>query len=283
MKMIEGTATANGIRIWYEIIGERSEPVVMLIAGGGAIGRTRSDDFCEKLVAGGRCVVRFDNRDVGRSQLFEKADVSYTLLDMANDTVGLLDALDFERVHLAGTSMGGMISQTVAIEHPGRVITLTSIMSTTGKDYDPLAAMSAPIREFVTVGRIGKSREEQIEEEIHFWRMLSGPRLPFDEDWWRKEISKWFDHGWDPKAVQGHVTAIQNSPPREEALRKLTIPTLVIHGTEDPVVPFHFGEATARVIPNAKLVAIDGMGHTISPPIFDQVVSAILAHTGEGN
>jgi len=280
--MSEGKAIVNGIDIWYETFGRPADPTVLLIRGAGEQGTAWRPEFCEGLVAGGRHVIRFDNRDVGLSEWFAD-DEPYTLYDMADDTVGLLDALEIDRAHLVGISMGGMIGQILAIHHPERVLTLTSMLSSPCSLSDPSFEPPDPhVMEVIEhlLGETLESREEKIEQRLGLSRALAGTRYPFDEEWWRSQAAEGVDRAWRPEATPHHMAAIEGVPSRVEALRNVGVPTLVIHGTADPVVTYSRGVATAEAIPGAKLLTIEGLGHELPPGCWDEVVGAILDHTG---
>ncbi len=263
--MSERTIRANGIEIWCQDFGSKSDPALLLVMGAGGQAILWPGEFCASLAAAGRYVIRYDNRDTGQSSCLDFAQSPYTLSDMARDAVGVLDAFDIERAHVAGASMGGMIGQTLAIEHGGRLRTLTSIMSSpSGASImkgmmGGSAALPAPEPKVMaalaaSAANPPRTDAERIEAAVRLWRALSGSGEPFDE-------------------------AAVASPDREEALRKVTTPTLVIHGDEDPILPLPHGRATADAIPGAKFLVIEGMGHDISPRAQKRIAQAILEHT----
>ena len=281
--MSEGKVQANGVEIWNETFGQLADPRVLLIRGAGEQGTAWRSEFCQRLVAAGRHVIRFDNRDVGLSQWFAD-DEPYTLDDMADDTVGLLDALEIDRAHLVGISMGGMIGQILAIHHPERVLTLTSMLSSpcslSDPSFEPPDPQVMEVIEQLLGAETPRSREEKIEQRMQLWRALAGTRYSFDEEWWRSQAAEGVDRAWRPEATPHHMAAIEGVPSRVEALRNVGVPTLVIHGTADPVVTYSRGVATAEAIPGAKLLTIEGLGHELPPGCWDEVVGAILDHTG---
>ena len=257
--MSAGTVTANGIEIWYEDFGDPADPHVMLVMGANATAMWWDSAFYEPIVDAGFHVVRFDNRDVGLSEWFDFAAQPYTLADMAADTIGLMDALSIPTAHLVGTSMGGMVAQTVALDHPDRVLTLTSICSSPGA-FDPdLPATPEHIVE-LAMAPMPDSREGRLDRLVEFWQSCAGTTFAFDEPHWRSVFETDLDRGFNP--TPGHGFAIAMSPSRREALRNLEMPVLVIHGDADPILPHAHGVATAEAIPGAKLVAIPGAGHT---------------------
>lgn len=266
-------ASVNGIELEYDTFGSSTDPAIVCIAGLGAQLITFHEDFCRSLVERGYFVVRHDNRDVGLSSKIEDGS-SYALEDMADDTVGLLDFLGLSKAHVVGVSMGGMIAQTIAIRHPDRVASLTSIMSTTGAPGVGGATEEAAAR---LVRVAGDTRDERVASAIETSRVIWGdtPEFPFDEDLarWRAETS--VDRAYYPIGTVRQLQAIRATGDRTERLRALTVPTLVIHGSNDPLVQPSGGEATAAAIPGAELLLIEGMGHGVARPAFASIVDAI--------
>jgi pimeloyl-ACP methyl ester carboxylesterase len=290
--MAERTVRAHGIEIWCEDFGRPSDPPLLLVMGAGGQAILWPDEFCRALADGGRRVIRYDNRDTGQSSCFDFAQAPYTLSDMARDAVGLLDAFGIERADVVGASMGGMIVQTLALEHPARVRTLTSIMST------PLAASimkamlgaaepgalpgPAPKVMAVAMSRAGnppRTPEERIDLAVAMWRALAGSGEPFDEAAVRAREARILARARNIDAAQNHQLAVASSPDRDEALRALRVPALVIHGTDDPILPLPHGRATAERIPGARLLEIEGMGHDFPVHAQKRMVEAILAHS----
>jgi pimeloyl-ACP methyl ester carboxylesterase len=279
------TVKANGIEIAYEAFGDPSARPLLLVMGLGAQMIVWHDDFCAALADGGFHVVRFDNRDAGLSTHMHDAPVpdvaaamagdtssaSYTLDDMADDSVGLLDELGIDAAHVVGASMGGMIAQAIAIRHPRRVRSLTSIMSTPGPRIGPpteaaAAALLAPSP---------TSRDEAIERALAATKVIGSPAYPADEEWIAESAGIAYDRGFDPPAFARQFVAIQASGDRTEALRALRVPTLVMHGADDPLVSLPGGEATAAAIPDAELLVIPGMGHNLPRQLWPQIVDAV--------
>ncbi|GIW45166.1 MAG: alpha/beta hydrolase [Candidatus Binatia bacterium] len=279
----------NGIELEYEVLGPTQGEPMVLIMGLGAQMILWRDDFCHMLAERGYRVIRFDNRDVGRSSWLDHlglpnvmalmaaaatgqpVEAPYTLRDMAADTAGLLDALDIERAHIVGASMGGMIAQTFAIDYPQRTLSLTSIMSSTG---DPTLPPPKPEAMSALLAPQPTSREEAIERGVAIFRTIGSPKY-FDEVEIRELAARSFDRGINPAGVMRQLAAILASGNRTEALRRVEVPALVIHGRSDPLVPFAAGEATARALPRAKLLAFDDMGHDMPRPLWPQMVEAI--------
>jgi len=286
-------AEANGIELFYETVGDPARPTVLLISGLGSQMISWDAELCEAIADRGFHVVRYDNRDVGLSTHLddtvdvravmaarasgEAPEVPYLLSDMAADAVGLLDHLGVTRAHVVGVSMGGMIAQTVAINHPDRVTTLTSIMSTTGEAHVGMPTPEASAQLFSPPPR---TREEAQENQVRHAHIWGSPGL-FDEDRLRDLAGAAWDRDSDKTGTARQLAAIMASPSRAEALAELAVPTLVIHGTEDKLVQPSGGERTAELIPDAKLVMIDGMGHDLAPPLWPQIVDAIASHATE--
>jgi pimeloyl-ACP methyl ester carboxylesterase len=284
---------ANGIDICYEIFGDADAEPMLLIMGLGAQMILWDDDFCRQLAARGFRVIRFDNRDIGKSGKlsggkrltpiellklrFLKIPVAapYKLYDMAQDVIGLMDALKIRTAHLVGASMGGMIAQEIAITFPERVLSLTSIMSTTGNPKVP-----SPTREAAAVlmAPPPTTKEEYLERFAHTWKVLRVGSFPEDEAFDRSRAERNFERGLSPAGVGRQLRAILASGSRKERLGSVKAPTLVIHGTVDPLVHPEGGQDTAASIPGAKLLMIEGMGHALPIPMWPQIIGAIDQH-----
>jgi pimeloyl-ACP methyl ester carboxylesterase len=290
-------ARANGIELEYDTFGRAADPTLLLVMGFGAPMILWREEFCEQFAARGLHVVRFDNRDCGLSSQIDRpvtAELSavgraglageplaapYTLSDMAADAVGLLDALGVDAAHVAGASMGGMIVQTLAIEHPKRVRTLVSIMSTTGAADMPspkpeaMAALLAPV---------ATERPAAIERGLAMSRALGSPGYPFDEADERDLLGRMFDRGVHPDGNARQLLAVMAAKSRREALGAVRVPTLVIHGIDDPIIPIQAGRDTAAAVPGAELLEIEGMGHDLPRALWPQLVDAIAKHVARG-
>src|SRR6201996_6574666 len=287
------TARANGIDICYEVFGDDSAEPMMLIMGLGAQMVLWDDAFCEQLAARGFRVIRFDNRDIGKSsQLsggkrlsplelmklrFLKIPVAapYKLRDMAEDTIGLMDALHIRSAHLVGASMGGMIAQEIAIVFPERVRSLTSIMSTTGNPKVPPRPRRAPP---MLMAPPPASKEEYFARFAQTWKVLRAGSFPEEEALDPGRAARTWERGLNPPGVGRQLRAILASGSRKERLRAVKAPTLVIHGTVDPLVRPEGGKDTAASISGAKLLMIDGMGHALPIPMWPQIIGAIDQH-----
>ena len=279
---------AGDVEIACETFGDPADPPVVLVMGLATQMLGWPDGFCEALAERGHFVVRFDNRDIGLSTHLHDApapnamaafagdtsSASYTLSDMAGDTVGLLDALGLDSVHLVGASMGGMIAQTVAIEHPERLRSLTSIMSTTGD-----ASVGQPTDQALAVllAPPARTREEAVERTVASYRVIGSPGFAFDEAALRERAGLSYDRAHDPLGVGRQLLAVLASGSRSERLRELRVPALVIHGAQDPLVRLSGGQATAEAIPGAELVVIDGMGHDLPRDLWPDITGRIAA------
>ena len=280
------TAEANGLTLAYETFGEEGDPPVLLIMGLGTQMIFWDDGLCEALAASGLYVVRFDNRDVGLSSHLDQAPVPdlaavtagdtsgavYTLDDMADDTVSLLDALGLDSAHLVGVSMGGMIAQTVAILHPARVRSLVSIMSTTG---DPAVGQPTDEAMQALLAPMPRGRQEAIERTVRTWRFIASPGFEWNEDRVRDLAGVAYDRAYDPAGFARQLTAILASGDRTEQLGTVDVPTVVLHGDADLLVTPSGGEATAAAVPGAELVTIERMGHDVPRELWERLVEII--------
>ncbi|MGC1403676.1 MAG: alpha/beta fold hydrolase [Thermodesulfobacteriota bacterium] len=286
---------ANGIHLEYETFGNPSGRPLLLIIGLGAQMIHWDDDLCQDLAERGHYVIRYDNRDVGLSAKFEEAGVPdmmdtfgklmqgekiippYTLEDMADDAVGLLDALGIRKAHICGMSMGGMIAQTFAIRHPSRVLSLISIYSTTG---NPEVPQPKPEVTGLLIAPPPQEREACIEHMLGVFKTIAGSGFPVDEQWTRRIMAESFDRCFYPQGMGRQLVAILAQENRVPALAKVAVPTLVVHGTDDPLVPVEGGKDTARAIPGAQLMLIEGMGHDLPHGgAWPRIIEAITAHT----
>ena len=280
----------SGVSICYETFGDPDDVPLMLVCGLGMQLVRWDEELLTGLTARGFFVVTHDNRDIGLSESFAHVEVDvvaavmaaiegaavdapYLLSDMAADAIAVLDDLGIERAHVVGTSMGGMIAQTMAIEHPDRVASLTSIMSTTG---DPDVGQPKPEVLPTLLGSSGEDREAIIEATVETFRAIGSPDH-FDEDLTRAAAARAYDRAHDPTAQSRQLVASIASGSRSEALRSVSVPTLVVHGEADPLIDVSGGRRTAEVIPGAELLVIEGMGHDIPRVFQPQVVEAVLA------
>jgi pimeloyl-ACP methyl ester carboxylesterase len=275
----------RGITLCYETFGERSDPTALLIMGLGTQMVAWNEDFCRQLAARGFYVVRFDNRDVGRSTHVQGAPPTirqlltrsrraahYRLADMADDTAGLLSELELAPAHVIGASMGGMIAQTLAARHPQSVRSLVSIMSNTGR----LVSGQPALRLYpFFLRRPAAGRAQYIAHFERLFAAIGSTGLPRDPEEIRALAAISYDRDHDPAGAGRQLAAIIASGDRTAELRSIVAPTLVVHGTADPLVGPSGGRATARAIPGAKLMNVKGMGHDLPRAIWPQLIDAI--------
>jgi pimeloyl-ACP methyl ester carboxylesterase len=285
---------ANGLTIEYESLGSPADPPIVLIMGLGMQLIAWPDDFCQRLVAQGFRVIRFDNRDAGLSgrcagrrtpnlvlamlaaRLGLPVRAPYSLDDMADDTVALMDALQISRAHLVGLSMGGMIAQVLAVRFAERLFSLTSIMSSSGN-----RRASKPKPEALRVllhTPASDDTEAAISHYMHLFGVIGSPGFPTPESLRRERITRWVQRAYDPAARNRQLLAVIAGGDRRRSLRRITVPTLVIHGADDPLIPVAAGRDTARNVPGAELKVIDGMGHDLADALLPVLADAIAEH-----
>jgi pimeloyl-ACP methyl ester carboxylesterase len=286
-------ALSGGIELEFETFGSSDDPALLLIGGFTAQLISWDDGFCQQLASGGRFVIRFDNRDCGMSTTLDGVEVDvgavmsaalarqpippvpYTLSDMAADAVGLLDHLGIDQAHVLGASMGGMIAQTVAIEHPSRVASLISVMSMTG---EPEYGTPAPEALAVLLTPPPTDRAAYIASAAA--TAVWSSRRWFDVDRIQALYGRSFDRRFYPEGAPRQLAAIYASGPRTDTLPTVTAPTLVIHGLDDTLISPSGGRRTAELVPGASLLTVADMGHDLPPPLWPFVVGAILGFTG---
>ena len=288
--MAESFCRVGEIEICFETFGDPADPAVLLVMGLGTQMLGWHEDFCTDLAGRGFHVIRYDNRDIGRSTILSGAPVpnlgqiirrdkraaAYSLAEMAADGVGLLDHLGIDRAHVVGVSMGGMIAQTIAARRPERVLTLTSIMSSTGSRWRGQPALRT-YRQFLRP--VSTDRAAYIAETAALFDIIGSPGFERDGDDLRTLLGAMYDRGHDPGSVSRQLAAILASGDRTAELRRITAPTLVIHGTADKLVALSGGRATARAIPGARLLKVEGMGHDLPRGAWPQLIDAIVANT----
>lgn len=284
-------ASCGDVELAYETFGAADKPPLVLVMGLATQMLGWPDEFCEALADSGFSVVRFDNRDIGLSTHLDEAgmpDLSplfagqpitsapYSLADMADDTIRLIDAIGLGRVHLVGASMGGMIAQEVALRHPERLLTLTSIMSTTAPNVGP----PTPAASAVLFSPPATTESEAAERAITVYRVIGSPGHRLDEVALSARAQESFRRANDPAGVARQLAAIHASGDRTARLRDLAVPTLVLHGEDDPLVQVEGGRATAAAVPGARLVTWPGMGHDLPRGMWPDIIGEITAHAG---
>jgi pimeloyl-ACP methyl ester carboxylesterase len=283
---MEEFCRVGDVELCYESYGDPADPTVLLVMGLGTQMVAWRPDFCEQLVAHGFRVVRFDNRDIGRStkvggapptvtQLLTRSRKAgrYRLKDMAKDAIGLLDHLGVDAAHVVGASMGGMIAQEMAARYPHRVLSLASIMSTTGNRW----AGQAHIKLYpLFLRRAPTDREAYLKHIGRVFAAIGSPDFDRDEDEVKAIAAESYERGTDPAGSARQLGAIVASGDRTKVVKRITAPTVVIHGTKDLLVRPSGGRATAKAIPGAKLVMVEGMGHDLPRGAWDQIIDAIL-------
>ena len=314
--MTQGIAEVNNINIWWEDFGDSSNPTVLLIMGANANCMQWTPEFIDPLVDAGFYVVRFDNRDVGKStwfgresfsaklvrlflpkfllkfflkkafnsiidengymQEFDIKDPDYTLDDMAKDAVCLMDHLNIEKAHIIGASMGGMITQLLALDYPDRTLTITPIMSSPGMGDPELSNMTPALVKGIQESAFLDAKGNHADSVTRIYRELTGSRFPFDEEKFREKLVPVMAHGHNPNCKHGDAAGA--SPSRKHKLNQISKPTLVIHGTEDAILGLDHGMALYENIPNAKKLIMEGVGHEIPEELADEITSTIIDH-----
>jgi pimeloyl-ACP methyl ester carboxylesterase len=285
---------ANGISIEYDSFGDPAGRPLLLVMGLGAQMTRWRPEFCELLADEGHFVIRFDNRDVGLSHKFDDAGVPnmveifmkaqagqpvsapYTLDDMADDAVGLLDVLGVDRAHVCGASMGGMIVQTMALRHGHRLRSMVSIMSSTGNPELPPATPEAMA---ALLSPAGTTLDDVLDRAVTLWRAIGSTAYPDSADRIRRQARADFERSFYPVGTARQMAAVAVSGNRRPHLHQVTTPTLVIHGKNDPLVPLAGGIDTHEAIPGSRLEVIEGMGHDLPEPLWNDIVRLIAEHT----
>jgi pimeloyl-ACP methyl ester carboxylesterase len=277
-------AKTNNIELEYETFGDPADPPMVLVMGLGSQLIGWPVPFCTLLATRGCYVVRYDHRDTGLSTYFDDlptpdlnailrgdhTTTPYTLSDLGTDITGLFDALGFARAHVLGISMGGAIVQQLAIDHPDRLLSLCSVMAAShyASGIQPTSPPGRPVK-------LAPSREEIIERQIATFRSVDSPAYPAGDAYFRERATTAYDRAYHPAGGLRHTAALLSSAARGEGLRSVTVPSLIIHGTDDPWVPLSAGKAVAAAIPGATMLTIPGMGHMLSPALWPKYVDAI--------
>ena len=304
---------ANGIKIWFEEFGESSNETILLIMGANANCKQWPQEFIDELVSKNFRVVRFDNRDVGKSswlgkeptynkllkilpsfflkiivnrifglavdkkgkfKFSESTPVQYDLSDMAKDAVSLMDSLKIEKAHIVGASMGGMITQIIALDYPERVKSITPIMTTPGIQNESLSGPTKELIEAMKKSFVFNLKGRIEDGVVEIYRQLTGSRFPFNEDKFREKLKPIVDHGNNPFALHG--AAVGASPDRTSRLHEIDVPALIIHGTEDAILPLDHGIAVADGIKDSKRMIMEGVGHEIPEELLPEIIEAII-------
>ena len=294
---LEATVNVNGVDIAYQLHGDKQHPTLALIHGLGAPLTAWPKAMVEQLVEQGFQVLLFDNRDIGKSEQLNHLKmpnlawlmfklklglpikVPYKLEDMMTDTIALLDELQLEKVHIVGASMGGMIAQLLTINHPERVHTLTSIMSTTGNKKLP--RMTEEVKQNFAEKPASHSEADILKFNMTKWQVIGSPDYPAEHEYLTEFVKGLLERGITAKGSLRQMLAIMATKNREKRLAKINTPTLVLHGDADPLIRVECGKATAAAIPNAKLITYPGMGHDCPIELIPSIVKDIVTHTRE--
>ncbi|GLX41912.1 carboxylesterase [Streptomyces roseochromogenus] len=281
--MAERMVDVDGVELCTETFGDRSDPPVLLIMGTGASMLWWEEGFCRMLAGGGRFVIRYDHRDTGRSVTRERASSGYTGADLAGDAVGVLDAYGIPAAHVVGVSAGGALAQLIALDRPDRVLSLVLISTSRAVPGDrELPPPTGEFMRFVSSAEADWSRTASvIDYLVEYARVLAGSRRRFDETAVRDLVRRDVERAHHFAAVRNHDSLPEGKRPRRP-LSSIAVPTLVIHGTADPMFPFGHGEALAEAIPGAGLLALEGAGHGVDRADWETIVRAVIAHTAVG-
>jgi pimeloyl-ACP methyl ester carboxylesterase len=279
--MVAETLPVNGIELCIETFGEPTDPALLLIAGGASSMDWWEDEFCRRLAAGGRYVIRYDHRDTGRSTSFPAGAPPYSGVDLAHDALGVLDVLGVHKAHLVGLSMGGALAQRIAVERPHRVLSLI-LMSTSpgpGPSEDP---GDAEVTEPLEASSDWSNRRASVNRIIDAAQELGG-LFTADEPHLRRLAERVYDRTQNMAASQTNHWCCPDGPPFRQMLGTITAPTLILHGTMDPMFPASHAQALEAEIPGARLVWLEGVGHEFPPmAVWSQVIDEILGHAARG-
>ena len=282
--------SANGIKIWYETFGQKKHEALLLIMGGCCQGIMWPTEFCERLAAEKFFVIRYDHRDTGYSTCFDFQENPYTLLDLAKDAIGLLDALEVRKAHLAGLSMGGPIAELMAACYPERVSTITLIAASSdframNRAYAELPpeenSLSRPKDIYLSwmknyLACPTDNQKEALEQRMTCWRILNGSVAPFEELLYRQLHRLFLIRSKSPESIKNHLSACADSEDLiKDAHKQIKVPTLILHGTEDPIFPQDHGIALAKTIPQSKYFLLDGFGHMLNCQFYEFMISKI--------
>jgi pimeloyl-ACP methyl ester carboxylesterase len=271
----------NGVEICSQTFGDPGNPAIILIMGAAASMIWWDEEFCQRLASQGRFVIRFDNRDVGRSESYETGKPGYGVEDMADDAIGVLDHYKIGKAHFVGMSLGGMISQIAALKFPDRVLSLTLISSGIWDIVPTLPQIDKKILDYHAGGQFvdWSDRDTVIKYMAEGWRLLNGSRHPFDASQSYRLAEKEYDRARNLTSMFNHAL-LKGAESYFGQSRNIKAPTLIIHGTEDPVLPIEHGEYLAKTIPGSRLVKLEGRGHEIHKNDWDRVIDEIVKVTG---
>jgi pimeloyl-ACP methyl ester carboxylesterase len=286
----EQFARVGELELCYQTFGADGDPALLMVMGLGTQMVMWDDALCETLADRGLRVIRFDNRDIGRSTILRDRGVPtmrqtvlrdrraapYSLEDMAADAVGLLDVIGVESAHVVGASMGGMIAQLIAIHHPSRVRSLVSIMSTTGSRR---VGLPRPGMIPLLLRRSRPDREGYVSDMVGTLRAIGSKRYPSETERLRQMAERCYERGHDRSGTPRQLLAIQTASDRTAALGRLRVPAAVIHGADDPLIRVSGGRATAKAIPGSRLLVLDGMAHDLPRPLWPQIIETIVQTT----
>ena len=317
---MKNIANANDIQIWYEEFGDQEKETILLIMGANANCMHWDQEFIDQLVANDYHVVRFDNRDVGKTTWFgkeptlnkllkilpnfllkmivnsifglavdekgrfkfsESTPIQYNLSDMAKDAVSLMDSLKIEKAHIIGASMGGMITQIIALDYPERVLSITPIMTTPGIQNESLSGPTEELLEAMKKSFVFNLKGKIEDGVVEIYRQLTGSRFPFNEQKFREKLKPIVAHGNNPFALHG--AAVGASPDRTSRLHEIEVPALIIHGTEDAILPLDHGVAVADGIKDSKRMIMEGVGHEIPEELIPEIVNEIVENIRRTN
>ena len=275
--------SVNGVQLCAETFGERRDPAVLLIMGSAASMDWWQEELCELIAAGGRFVIRYDHRDTGRSVSYPPGEPGYTGSDLVRDALGVLDALGVQRAQLVGMSMGGAIAQVIALDHPQRASSLALISTSfADRDHSDLPGISEEVAaRLPTAQPDWADRVAVIDYLVEQQRACASDSAPLEEEAVRTVAARMFDRTADIRAALTNHDLIDPGDPPRRRLEELAIPTVVIHGRDDPMFPFEHGRALAEAIPSAELLPLEGVGHELPRRSWDLVVPAILARSSE--
>ncbi|MGI5451707.1 alpha/beta fold hydrolase [Streptomyces sp. CA-249302] len=278
--MAERVMETNGVQLCTEAFGDRSDPPILLIMGTGASMLWWEEGFCRMLAEGGRFVIRYDHRDTGRSVTYEPGRPGYTGADLVGDAVGVLDAHGIPAAHVVGVSAGGAFAQLLGLDHADRVLSLILISTSCAVSGNrELPPPSEEFMRFVSSAELDWSQTASvIDYLVDYSRVLAGGRRPFDEAAVRDLVRRDVERAHDFAAVQNH-DVLPDGRPSQQPLSSIAVPTLVIHGTADPMFPFEHGEALAEEIPGARLLALEDAGHGVDRADWETIAQAVVAHT----